>query len=66
MNPRVKFADFIAVGALLLAAVAAAASLIVSGLYRDTPEMVREARAADLEGGDESKIGGSKWRIDRR
>ena len=32
----------------MLAAVAAVGGLLVSGLYRDTAEMVREARAADL------------------
>jgi hypothetical protein len=48
MSPRSTFADNLAVVALLLAAIAAAAGLLVSGLYRDTAEMVRQARAADL------------------
>ncbi len=43
-----RIGDRLAVAALALAAVAAAAGLLVSGLYRDTAEMVREARAADL------------------
>jgi hypothetical protein len=47
-DPRLKVADGLAVLALLLAAVAATVGLLVSGLYRDTAEMVREARAADL------------------
>ncbi len=47
MIPR-SVADGFAFGALLLAAIAAAVGLVASGLYRDTAEMVREARAADL------------------
>ena len=48
MTPRLKAADGLAVGALLLAAIAAAVGLVATGLYRDMAEMVREARAADL------------------
>ena len=48
MSQGVKVADRLAVVALVLAAIAAAAGLLVTGLYRDTAEMVREARAADL------------------
>ena len=48
MTPRIKFADRLAIIALLLAAAAAAAGLIVSGLYRDTAEGIRQARATDL------------------
>ncbi len=48
MSEGARIADRLAVVALVLAAVAAAAGLLVSGLYRDTAEMVREARAADL------------------
>jgi len=48
MTLRLNFADRLALAALLLAAVAAAAGLLVSGLYRDTAEGVRQARAADL------------------
>jgi hypothetical protein len=48
MTPRLKFADQLAFVALLLAAVAAAAGLFVSGLYRDTEEGIRQARATDL------------------
>ena len=48
MSERLEVADRLAVVALVLAAVAAAAGILVSGLYRDTAEMVREARAADL------------------
>jgi hypothetical protein len=44
----IGFGDRLAYIALVLAAVAAAAGLLVAGLYRDTAEMVREARAADL------------------
>jgi hypothetical protein len=47
-DQRLKVADDLAVVALLLAAVAATVGLLESGLYRDTAEMVREARAADL------------------
>lgn len=48
MTPRLKFADRLAFAALLLAAVAAAAGLVVPGLYRDTAEGIRQARATDL------------------
>ena len=48
MSHGVKVADRLAALALVLAAVAAAAGLLVTGLYRDTAEMAREARAADL------------------
>ena len=48
MTLRLNFADRLALAALLLAAVAAAAGLLVSGLYRDTAEGGRQARAADL------------------
>jgi hypothetical protein len=48
MTSRIEFADRLAVIALLLAAVAAAAGLLVSGLYRDTDEGIRQARATDL------------------
>lgn len=43
-----KFADRLALGALLLAAVAAAAGLLISGLYRDTADGIRQTRATDL------------------
>jgi hypothetical protein len=48
MTSRIKFADRLALVALLLAAAAAAAGLLVSGLYRDTDEGIRQARATDL------------------
>ena len=48
MNARITFADRLAAAALVLAAGAAAVGLLVAGLYRDAPEMVRQARAADL------------------
>jgi hypothetical protein len=48
MTSRIKFADRLALVALLLAAVAAAAGLLVSGLYRDSNEGIRQARATDL------------------
>ena len=48
MTPRLRVADVLAVGALLLAAFATVVGLVATGLYRDTAEMVREARAADL------------------
>jgi hypothetical protein len=47
VTPR-RVADGLAVGALLLAAIAATVGLVATGLYRDTAEMVREARAADF------------------
>jgi hypothetical protein len=48
MISRTTFPDRLALVALLLAAVAAAAGLLVSGLYRDTDEGIRQARATDL------------------
>ena len=48
MISRTTFPDRLALGALLLAAIAAAAGLFVSGLYRDTEEGIRQARATDL------------------
>jgi cytochrome d ubiquinol oxidase subunit II len=48
VSTRFSLADRLAVMALVLAGVAAATGLLVSGLYRDTAEMVRQARAADL------------------
>jgi hypothetical protein len=48
MTSRIKLADRLAFGALVLAAVAAGAGLLVSGLYRDTDEGIRQARATDL------------------
>jgi len=48
MTSRIKFADRLAFAALVLAAVAAGAGLLVSGLYRDTDEGIRQARATDL------------------
>ena len=47
MSTRLSIADGLAVMALLLAGVAAATGHLVSGLYRDMAEMVREARAAE-------------------
>lgn len=48
MTSQPPVADRLAVLALLLAAMAAAAGLLIPGLYRDTAEMVRQARATDL------------------
>ena len=48
MSERSNVPDGLAVMAFLLAGIAAAAGLLVADLYRDTAEMVREARAADL------------------
>jgi|GEM_PF-4518271 len=48
MSTRRRLADRLAVVALPLAAVAAAAGLLVTGLYRDPPEGIRQARATDL------------------
>ena len=48
MTSRIKFADQLALVALVLAAAAAAAGLLVSGLYRDTDEGIRQARATDV------------------
>lgn len=43
-----RTADVLAVGALMLAAAASIAGLMVSGLYRDMPEGIRQAQATDL------------------
>jgi len=48
MTSRIELADRLAIAALLLASVAAGAGLLVSGLYRDTDEGIRQARATDL------------------
>jgi len=48
MTSRIKFADRLALLALLLAAIAAIAGLLVAGLYRDTADGIRQARATDL------------------
>jgi hypothetical protein len=48
MTSRLKFADRLALVALLLAAIAAIAGLLVAGLYRDTADGIRQARATDL------------------
>jgi hypothetical protein len=40
--------DVLAVGALGLATVASVAGILVTGLYRDGPEAIRQARATDL------------------
>jgi hypothetical protein len=48
MTSRLKLADRLALVALLLAAFAAIAGLLVSGLYRDTADGTRQARATDL------------------
>ena len=48
MTSRLKFADRLALVALVLAAIAAIAGLMVSGLYRDTADGIRQARATDL------------------
>jgi hypothetical protein len=48
MTSRLKFADRLALVALLLAAIAAIAGLLVPGLYRDTAEGITQARATDL------------------
>jgi hypothetical protein len=48
MTFRLKFADRLALLALVLAAIAAIAGLLVSGLYRDTADGIRQARATDL------------------
>jgi hypothetical protein len=48
MTSRHRFADRLALGALVLAAVAAIAGLVVPGLYRDTADGIRQARATDL------------------
>jgi hypothetical protein len=48
MTSRITFADRLAIAASVLAAAAAVAGLLVSGLYRDTDEGIRQARATDL------------------
>jgi len=48
MTSRIELADRLAMAALLLASVAAGAGLLVPGLYRDTDEGIRQARATDL------------------
>ncbi len=48
MTSRLKFADRLALVALLFAAIAAIAGLLVPGLYRDTADGIRQARATDL------------------
>ena len=48
MTPRLKVANRLALIALILAALAAAGGLLVSGVYRDTVEGIRQARATDL------------------
>jgi hypothetical protein len=48
MTSRIKLADRLALVALLLAAIAAIAGLLVAGLYRDTADGIRQARATDL------------------
>jgi hypothetical protein len=48
MTSRLKFADCLALVAILLAAIAAIAGLLVPGLYRDTADGIRQARATDL------------------
>ena len=48
MTSRVTFADRLALVAILLAAIAAIAGLLVPGLYRDTADGIRQARATDL------------------
>ncbi|MEO7294561.1 MAG: hypothetical protein ABIZ57_00310 [Candidatus Limnocylindria bacterium] len=48
MASQPSVADRLGVQALLLAVIAAAAGLPIPGLYRDTEEMIRQARATDL------------------
>lgn len=48
MSSQPSVADRLGILALLLAVMAAAAGLLIAGLYRDTAEMVRRARATDL------------------
>jgi hypothetical protein len=48
MTSRINLADRLALVVLLLAAIAALAGLLVSGLYRDTADGIRQARATDL------------------
>jgi hypothetical protein len=45
---KTSFADRLAIVALLLAAVAAFVGLLLPGVYRDTAEGIRQARATDL------------------
>ena len=47
-RPGMRTADVLAVVALGLAAVASIAGIVVSGLYRDSAEAIRQARATDL------------------
>ncbi len=47
-RPAMWAADVLAMGALTLAAAASLVGLAVSGLYRDAPESIRQAQAADL------------------
>ncbi len=44
---RARLADRLAIGALVLAAVAATAGVLIPNLYRDTDAWVRQARASD-------------------
>jgi hypothetical protein len=48
MTSRTKFADRLALVAVLLAAIAAIGGLLVPGLYRDTADGIRQARATDV------------------
>ena len=48
MTLRLKLADRLALVALPLAAIAAIAGLLVPGIYRDTADGIRQARATDL------------------
>ena len=48
MTARMTLADRLALVALPLAAIAAIAGLLVPGLYRDTADGIRQARATDL------------------
>jgi hypothetical protein len=48
MTSRLALADRLALIAMVLAAGAAVAGLLVSGLYRDTADGIRQARATDL------------------
>ena len=45
---RIRFADRLAIVALLLTGVAALVGLLLPGVYRDTAEGIRQARATDL------------------
>ena len=48
MTSRLKLADRLALIACTLAGIAAIAGLLVSGLYRDSADGIRQARATDL------------------